>query len=231
MQIRHSATLLVVIIALVSGCARKGDSAAPISAVRNTSVMCVLAYAEGTVTMNGRPISVGDAIAPDAVLETGKDSLAEIVFNDKNAIRMGQLTLLTLDIATLSRALTVERGTLTAVLRKIDAVSGGNLKVRTPSLVAGVRGTSLCVWVAKDGAQTYLCCCNGAIEVAPTDGAPAKETQATHHSAVLYAGVGADSKEVPVPADFDPRHDDEDLESLASRIGETMDWTTLESHD
>ena len=230
MRIRSSVTVLAAVLALASGCARKVE-AAPDTAVRKPAAGCVLSYAEGTVTMNGKPISVGDAIAPDAVLETGKDSLAEIVFDDKNAIRMGQSTLLTIDLSTLSRVLTVDRGTLTAVLRKLDAVGGGNLKVRTPNLVAGVRGTSLCAWVAKDGSQTYLCCCNGALEIAPTDGAPAKETRATHHSAVLYAGIGSESREVPVPADFDPRHGDGDLESLASRIGETMDWTTLESHD
>ncbi len=231
MHIRHPVMYLVCLLALVSACSRKGDTASEARAVTKPDTTCVLAFAEGTVTGNGKNLSVGDSIPPDAVLETGKDSTAEIVIDGKNAIRMGQSTLLRLDVSTLSRVLTVDRGTLTAVLRKIDAVSGGNLKVRTPNLVAGVRGTSLCAWVAKDGAQTYLCCCNGTIEIAPTDGAPARKKQATHHDAVLYAGVGAESREVPVPAGFDPRHGDSDLESLASRIGETMDWNTLESHD
>ena len=231
MQIRHSVIVLAVVLVLISGCIRKDNAPAEENTARTLDVRCVLVYAEGTVTMNGKPLSIGDQIPLDAVLETGKESLAEIVFDGKNAIRMGQSTLLTMDITTLSRVLEVERGTITAVLRKINTVSGGDLKVRTPSLVAGVRGTSFCVWVAKDGAQTYLCCCNGTIEIAPTEGAPSRETQSTHHSAVLFTGLGTESTEVPVPADFDPRHNDADLESLASRIGETMDWTTLESHD
>lgn len=231
MNVRHSVIILAALFAIVSGCARKNSVASTDATVRTLDVSCVLAYAEGTVTMNGIPVSIGDAIPPDAVLETGKDSLAEIVFNDKNALRLGPLTLMTLDISTLSRVLTVERGTLTAVLRKLNVAGGGTLRVRTPNLVAGVRGTSFCAWVAKEGAQTYLCCCNGTIEIAPKDGVPATETQSSHHTAVLFAGVGDESREVPVPDDFDPRHDDGDLESLASRIGETMDWTTLESHD
>ena len=230
MKLRYSVIILVTVIAFVSGCSRKNNAGTVDSTVRKLDVSCVLVYAEGTVTMNSNPLSIGDTIALDAVLETGKDSLAEIVFDDKNALRMGQLTLLTLDISTLSRVLEVERGTLTAVLRKINTVGGGNLKVRTPNLVAGVRGTSLCAWVSKDGSQTYLCCCNGTIEIASQDGEHATEKQSTHHSAVLFTGVGDESREVPVPDDFDPRHGDGDLENLASRIGETMDWTTLESH-
>lgn len=228
MKIPHYLTLLTAVLALASGCSRKDGAKASLEAVRKPGI---LAYAEGTVTMNGKELSIGDPIEPNATVQTGVDSLAEIVFDDKNAIRMGQSTLMTLDVSTLSRVITVERGVLTAVLRKLGTASGASLKIRTPNLVAGVRGTSLCAWVAKDGSQTYLCCCNGTIEVAPTEGAPTKRQQSTHHVAVLYSEIGAASAEVPVPADFDPRHGDGDLESLAARIGETMDWTTLESHD
>lgn len=187
-----------------------------------------VAYLEGTLTMDGDPVALGDAIVDGALLRTDADGLAEIVFADKNIIRVGPSASLRVRLSGLQRSLDIERGTVTAVLRKLDKALGGGMKVSTPSMVAGVRGTSFCAWVSGKENETYFCTCNGRIEFVPGGTQRSIVEEASHHEAFLFSGSG-DAAAVSVPGSgHDHRHTDADIESLAARIGETMDWTAIE---
>jgi hypothetical protein len=183
---------------------------------------------EGTLTMDGAPLKIGSAITDGSLLQTGADSLAEIVFADKNILRIGPSASLTFRLQGLERSMDIQKGTVTAVLRKLDKAAGGRMKIRTPSLVAGVRGTSFCVWVNGAAPETYFCTCNGRIEFVPGGTEKSIIEEASHHEALDFTGTGTDVKVSEPGPDANRRHTDADLESLAARIGEKMDWTKIE---
>lgn len=212
-------SLSIMALFALGSCKGKTDTArSPASVV----------YLEGSLTMNGEPLEIGAIIEDDALLQTQADSLAEIVFGDKNAIRIGPNASLRVHLAELERSVQVERGAVTAVLRKLEKAAGGNLQVNTPSLVAGVRGTSFCVWVSGSDEETYFCTCNGHIEFVPGGTSEKIIKEASHHDALIFKGSG-DNVQVTLPDEHtNHRHDDASLESLAARIGEKMDWTQVE---
>jgi hypothetical protein len=178
--------------------------------------------------MDGTPVELGAAISDGSLLKTDADGRAEIVFAEKNIIRIGPSASLRIRFAGLERSLEIEKGTVTAVLRKLDKAAGGQMKVTTPSLVAGVRGTSFCAWVSGTSDETYFCTCNGKIEFVPGGTGKGIIEEASHHEALVFTGVGeAVTVTVPGP-EVNHRHTDADLETLAARIGEKMDWTTIE---
>jgi len=189
---------------------------------------CTLVYSEGVVTMDGKPIELGTVVIDNALLQTDASGAAELVFNDKNIIRMGPNAALRLEMKTLQRVVNIESGKITAVLRKLDKLAGGTLEVRTPNAVAGVRGTSLCVWYRPGDTQTYFCTCNGTLSMAGSDGSLPLEKTAHHHDPTVFVGESGSVVLWPIPADFNMGHKDQDLETLAARIDEKIDWTAAE---
>lgn len=216
--------LLCAFFLLFSACARKPVQA-KISAVIQDSQ---LVYSEGIVTMDGKEITIGTLIIDGSVLKTNADGVAEIVFNEKNIIKMGPDTALRLQVSSLKRIVYVDNGTFTAVLRKLDKLSGGSLEVKTPTAVAGVRGTSFFARVESGGNETYFCTCNGTLRMSADDGSSPVTKTATHHDGTIFKGSSGSVAIIPAPPGFDVGHSDKDLEVLASRIGETIDWTKLE---
>lgn len=187
-----------------------------------------LVYLEGSLTMDGVPLKVGEKVVDGALLKTGPESLAELVFAGKNALRIGENASLRVRLASLERSLSVDAGAVTAVLRKLDKLAGGRMTVNTPSLVAGVRGTSFYFMVADSGAQTYFCTCNGSVVLTPEGESEGILKEANHHDALIFARTPEAVQVSQPPAGFDHGHGDRDLETLAARIGETMDWSRIE---
>lgn len=216
--------------AAASGAAASGAAldatAAPASVAE--AGPCTLVYAEGVVTMDGKPIEPGTVIIDGALVQTDASGLAELVFNDKNIIRMGPKASMRLEMKTLQRVVNIESGKITAVLRKLDKLAGGTLEVRTPNAVAGVRGTSLCAWYRPGDAQTYFCTCNGTLHMEGSEGSLTLEKTAPHHDPTVFLGEAGSTVIWPIPAGFDMGHTDKDLDELAARIGETIDWTVAE---
>lgn len=118
---------------------------------------------------------------------------------------------------------TLEKGGVTSVLRKLSAAAGDDsFRIRTKAAIAGVRGTSFCVW--SDGVVSYICACNGTIRTIDAQGSNELILSATHHSARLYTPEG---RIIAVREAGMEHHTDESVESLAARIGERIDWTVL----
>ena len=183
-----------------------------------------LIYAEGLVTMNGEAIDIGATIPDNALIKTGKGALAEIAFKTKNIVRIGENSIVTLSLSSLARKVDLKQGGFTAVLHRLDKSAGGGLSLKTPLASGGVRGTSFCTWVGVDG-KTYFCSCNGTVSLQDTASGNPFDQAGKHHNGIWFAKT---DKGIVTKAAGIEFHSDKDLESLAARIGDTMDWTSLE---
>jgi hypothetical protein len=190
--------------------------AAPAAAIQGK-----VAYVEGSVKIDGAVVEVGRTVAARTRVETGPASACDIVFNEKNAFRIGQNSLVTVDFTKSVPEFDLEKGGITSVLRKLEKLAGkDSYLVRTKTAAAGVRGTSFCVWCDAD--STYVCACNGAVHTVDAKGSNELELKAAHHVARVYStkdGATAISEAGIL------HHDDGLVEAVASRIGETVDWS------
>lgn len=183
-----------------------------------------VAYVEGDARIDGKPAEIGQAVPPNAVVETGPASRCDIVFDRKNALGIGQNSLIRIDFSGLQASLKVERGGFGAVLKNLAKVAGkDSFTIDTVNAIAGVRGTSLCVW-AKDG-YTYVCACNGEVHIADPKGGNALDLAAAHHSARRYGTKDGATTVEEAGLEF---HDDNSVQALADRIGYRIDWTRLD---
>ncbi len=178
-------------------------------------------FMEGDVEIDGKSAEIGTELGARSVVRTGPGANCEIVFADKNAVRVSQNATATLDFSRSVVEIELEKGGVTSVLRKLSAVAGDDsFRIRTQGAVAGVRGTSLCVWA--DANSTYVCACNGTVHTVDAKGGNEFTLEASHHSAKVYARAG---EGISVEAAGMLHHTDESVESLAARIGEKIDWT------
>ncbi len=184
-----------------------------------------IVYLEGDVTMNGSPASIGDPVLAGAVLATGPDSLCQIVFNTKNIVHIAAGTILRFDPNSLSSGATLQKGAVAMVLRNL-AAKGDQLRfsIKTPTTVAGVRGT--CFFVAvEDDNNTYICACNGSIHLDGNGGQMAQNLASSHHQEVRVTRTASGLTVSPAPLLY---HTDADVEAIAAKIGEKIDWTKID---
>ena len=189
-----------------------------------------IVYIDGDVSMNGSPAAVGDEVLPGAVLTTAKDSVCQIVFNTKNIIHMAAGTTLRFDEKVLSRGATLQKGAIAMVLRNLNpfiaAKPGDELRftIKTSTTVAGVRGT--CFFVAvEDDNNTYVCACNGVLHLEGIGGQFTQNLASSHHREVRITRSGSGISVNAAPLLY---HTDQDVEAIAARIGETIDWTKID---
>jgi hypothetical protein len=184
-----------------------------------------IVYLEGDVTLNGSPASIGDPVTAGAVLTTARDSLCQIVFNSKNIVHMAAGTILRFDPKTLSSGATLQKGAVALVLRNL-AAKGDELRfsIRTSMTVAGVRGT--CFFVAvEDDNNTYICACNGSIHLDVNAGQMTQDLASSHHQEVRVTRTASGLSVNKAPLLY---HTDGDVEAIAARIGEKIDWTKID---
>jgi hypothetical protein len=176
--------------------------------------------------MDGSPASVGDEVLPGAVLATGKDSLCQVVFNVKNIVHMEAETTLRFDQAALSRGATLQKGAVAMVLRNLGAKSANELRfsIRTSTATAGVRGTCFFVRV-EDENNTYICACNGALHLEGDAGQFTQNLASSHHREVRVTRSSTGVSLTAAPMLY---HTDADVESVAARISESIDWTKID---
>lgn len=119
----------------------------------------------------------------------------------------------------------LKKGGVTSVLRKLKKVAfKDSYVIATSTAVAAVRGTSFCVWA--DSESTYVCACNGSVRTVDAKGSNARTLTAAHHSARTYARKGGG---IELSIAGLERHADADIESLAARIGESVDWSKIDT--
>lgn len=84
---------------------------------------------------NPRPASTQDVVLATDYLQTETASRAELIFEDRSIVRVGQNAIFTFDAA--SRTLSLQKGTM---MFFVPPGSGGG-KIKTPSLTAAITGT------------------------------------------------------------------------------------------
>jgi hypothetical protein len=191
-------------------------------AATNPDLAGRVVFVDGDVTANGRVTDTGDLLVGPQVLKTGKASTIEIIFAGRNVFRLGPDSVVRIDFAQLKKTVNLDKGEFTSVLKKLGQTTGDPaFLLRTPTVSAGVRGTSF--HVTTDGNSTYFCACNGSVLL--DDGTPADKVQLTnaHHGARIFTKA-ADGTITVTPAGL-VGHTDADLETLANRIDYTIDWT------
>lgn len=179
-------------------------------------------FVDGDVTANGRVIDTGDLLIGPQTLKTAKGSTIEIVFAGRNIFRVGPSSIVRVDFSQLKKTVNLDQGEFTSVLKKLARTTGdAGFVLKTPTVAAGVRGTSF--HVTTDGNSTYFCTCNGSVLL--DDGTPADQVQLTnaHHGARVFTKQADGS--VTVTTAGLVGHTDADLNALANRIGVNIDWT------
>lgn len=179
-------------------------------------------YREGEVTVNRTAARVGQDVPAGATVRTGPGSVCEITWGDRNIIQVQQNTTVVLQTARLAPGLLLREGSIAAVLNKLEGISGrDDFRVRTPSAVAGVRGTVFFVMV-EDAANTYVCACNGTVDVSRGARREA-ELASGQHMARRFTRAGLATR-VTAPGLL--YHDDSVMDGLARKIGYTVPWGT-----
>jgi hypothetical protein len=98
------------------------------------------------------PAVVGMKVQEGDVIVTGADGSAGVIFNDDSVLAVGPDSVLAIDrfeFDTTTHAgrfdTSLRQGTLSAISGKLAKQSPDSMKVRTPSMILGVRGTEFVV--------------------------------------------------------------------------------------
>lgn len=190
-----------------------------------TSIRSIeVVYIQGEVLIDGVAPELGDKPGLTFSIRTGADARCDLVFNNGNALSVGQNAVAVLDFASPTAQVNLERGSLSSVMKKLETlVNKDSFVVQTGTAVAGVRGTSFCVWANAESA--YICACNGIVRTIDNAGGNEQLIEAAHHSARLYSRSGPNIQMETAGMQF---HTDELLQSVASRIGYTIDWEHID---
>ncbi len=202
------------------------QTAAPQAAVPATRTVrsASVVYIEGTVTVNGASVEPGDEIGRKFTIRTEPGARLDLVFDDRNVLSIGQNAFVDIDLTSLVPGVKLERGGVTAVLKKLEVVAtGDSFNVQTAQTVMGVRGTSFCIWA--DASSTYVCACNGEVHTIDAKGNNEEILTAAHHVARLFSPKDGG---ISVEAAGMLHHTDASVESVASRIAYAIDWTKVD---
>lgn len=228
------AALAVASFLPLASCARTADESAPSSAPAAVpapgarpearAVRAEIVFVDGEASVDGAAAEPGAALPARFVVRTGPGARLDVVFNERNVLSFSQNTVAEIDLASVAPQVSLERGGVASVLKKLEKLaSGDSFNVSTGQAVLGVRGTSFCVWA--DASSTYACACNGEVRAIDSRGGHEETLVSAHHLGRLYTSKGVD---VSVEAAGMLYHTDESVQSAASRIGYVIDWTTVD---
>ena len=189
------------------------------------SVIPTVSYLEGVVTIDGTAAQIGNTVPLGAVISTSAASLVDIEFNGRNAIRLSENTTLVFNPRNLQTGSQLRQGALTLCLKHLAVGERGEgFLVRTPSAVCGVRGTSFFMKV-ESPTSTYVCACNGVVQILGQDGSLLREIAGSHHKGVRIGDTGASPQLADAPMLY---HTDADVEKVAAAIGYKIDWNVID---
>ncbi|MDC7225196.1 MAG: FecR domain-containing protein [Spirochaetales bacterium] len=207
--------LFFVVFSVTAGGQTEGSAAVP------QSVDGTVEYFDGNVTVDGVQADFGMKVGYGAIVKTGADSYCEIVFDSKNIFRIMESTVAEIRLNVEAPEIQIEKGAFAALFTKLEKLtSNESLKVRTQTTVASIRGTAFFVKVL-DPETTYVCLCNGELDLAEDDGSNAGTYSSGHHTAVYFKEADGETEVTDAPMLY---HNDEDMDSLAKHIGEKINW-------
>lgn len=132
----------------------------------------IIAYFDGNVTVqrDGTTFDAdfGFSVFQGDILETGENSLLILELNNKGELKLRENTILVLEGTGRETSLILNRG---SVFSRVNKIVNGSFSIRTPSMVAGVRGTEFFVAYGRTiGTEpdVWLCVNEGAVDVSLT---------------------------------------------------------------
>ena len=171
----------------------------------------------GDVLRNGRALTASDTIATGDRIETGPASTAVFAVGH-SAFMLRQNTRVSLE---------GEESTTVKVLRLLTGAvasvwgQGTDRQVILPTLTAGIRGTGVYAEVFPEQAlRGYFCNCYGTVDLAA--GSESLVSQSVYHQS-FWAEPAPRNGRLLTPAGA-INHTDEELEFLASLIGQRTAW-------
>lgn len=135
----------------------------------------------GSLTLDGKPVAVGVELRDGAVvrLDAGR---AVLDLGDEGRLKLTGPA----EFKVGPRSFTLLRGALLSVLPKLR----GSFSVATPIAVAAVRGTKFFIDARADG-RTYLCLCQGVLEVTGNPGSGYRKTlRSKDHGSYIFSQHG-----------------------------------------
>lgn len=136
----------------------------------------------GALTADGKAVEAGAGLPEGVTLRLDKGK-AVVELGDEGRLRLSGPAELRLG----KRQVELKLGRLLSVLPRLRA----GFSVSTPVAVAAVRGTEFFVEAREDG-RTYLCLCEGALEVTGAPGLSLRKTtlRSKHHGSYIYSKIG-----------------------------------------
>lgn len=110
----------------------------------------------------GTPLAEGDRVI------TGANGVAVVTVSAGSQIKLRENTVVTIDAQTTAGSVELEQGGIFARVRQAATGGGRSFEVRTPTVVAGVRGTEFFVAYGRtieDLPDVWLCVNEGAVEI------------------------------------------------------------------
>ncbi|NBB90326.1 MAG: hypothetical protein GVY23_03855 [Spirochaetes bacterium] len=221
-RILITTAVLLVVISAAATASGGGEQSGDGPAQAPIAVYGVMEYLEGKVTVDGEAARLGDRVESGQLIETGPNGLAEIVFDDRNVFQLRENTTIRLDLrGGQVRAAELEKGSFAAVFDRLREVSGDTaFEIRTPTAVAGVRGTTFFVRV-ESAASTYVCTCNGETNLQGLADSEQLVVDSEYHTAYRFirGDDGIATEKAPLLY-----HTDAEMNELATSIGATIPW-------
>jgi len=174
----------------------------------------------GAATVNGKPAKVGQIIKSGDLIELKPRAVCDVMLQKNlSIVRLKAGARLKIkELSEKSAGLSLERGWMAGY-----AVRGRDIRVHTPTAIASVRGTALCMKVVNPN-NVYACTCNGKIHYDFGKNGKATDS-AAHHKAFHYVKAGGKITRKPGGMKF---HGDEALNALAGKLGRKIDWKKAE---
>ncbi len=183
-----------------------------------------VSYFTGDVLINGEAVKAGQSLPAVFVIRTGTNSVCEIIFNDKNILHFTENCDATLDLASPLKSISLRNGGMGSVLKGLNPSKNGDaplFKIETSTAAAAVRGTTFFVQV-EDETNTYICDCNGVLDMSDEAGKNTMKIESAHHKAFRFGKSEKGSYYENAGLLY---HDDPGVNDLAKKIGVTIDWT------
>ncbi|OHD58627.1 MAG: hypothetical protein A2014_04160 [Spirochaetes bacterium GWF1_49_6] len=172
----------------------------------------------GNVTINGKPVQVGMQVADGSEITTAEGAWCDIVFPGKNIFRIYEKADVIITLGSSDKQIVLKAGNIANVLYSLKDYQDG-FKVELSSSVVIVRGTVFYA-ASESPTNSYICCCNGTIDVQENKGGKVDAMSAAHHQGLRVYPSGATNAGM----DY---HTDQDLDEIAKKLNLTIDWTKI----
>ncbi|NPV00163.1 MAG: hypothetical protein HPY53_02160 [Brevinematales bacterium] len=172
----------------------------------------------GNVTINGKPAQVGMEVADGSEITTAEGAWCDIVFPGKNIFRVYENADVIINLGSPDKQIVLKAGNIANVLYSLKDYKDG-FKIETSSSVVIVRGTVFYA-ASESPTNSYICCCNGTIDVVENKGGKVAPMSAAHHMGLRVSPSGATNAGM----DY---HTDQDLDEIAKKLNLTIDWTKI----